>query len=139
MNEIRKEPSPEQLKAMQEQEENERHEQWMQDHPEKITAPSERRECEPEVAEFEAIVASFEAEHSLEELHLITDLTPKEAPNHPLREPAKNALDPIVEKMNVLEKETNISPEKFQELKAQYKRLSQAVGTIKNNKVDHTR
>lgn len=74
---------------------------------------------------------------SLAELHLIIDLKPEDAPKYPLRESAKTALIPIVEKLNILKKETNITPEKHEELKAKYMKLSRAVGIINNNKVDH--
>ena len=42
------------------------------------------------------MIASFESTYPLSELLLIIDLTPNEAPKHPIREPAKNALIPIV-------------------------------------------
>ena len=66
-------------------------------------------------------------------------LTAKEAPNHPIREPARLALIPVVTMLNTLKKETDISPEKYEELKAKYKLLSRAVGMINNSKVDHSR
>ena len=97
------------------------------------------RECEPEIAELEEMFVSFESSHSLAELLLITDLTPQEAPNHLIREPARKALIPIVSKFNKLKKETNISPEKHEELREKYMILSRAVGIINNNRVDHKR
>ena len=77
--------------------------------------------------------------HSLAELHSIIDLTPTDAPNHPVREPARLALIPIVTMLDTLRKETNILPEKYQELRAKYKRFSNAVGFINKNKIDHDR
>jgi len=136
MNEIYKEPKAEERNV---QEDNDRYEQWMKDHPETVIAPENLRECGPEIEEFEKMLKAFESEHSLEELSLIIDLTPEEAPNHPVREPAKKALVPIVAKLNILKNETNITAEKHDELKAKYKRLSRAVGMINNNKVDHDR
>ncbi len=97
------------------------------------------RECGPEIAELEEMLTAFESAHSLAELLLVTDLTPQEAPNHPIREPARKALIPIVSKFNKLKKETNISPEKHEELRAKYMILSRAVGIINNNTVDHNR
>ena len=86
------------------------------------------------------MLVSFELIHSLPELHLIIDLKPEDTSKYPLRESAKAALIPIVAKLNILKKETNIAPEKHEELKAKYKRLSRAVGIINsNNKVDHNR
>src|SRR3989338_226815 len=63
----------------------------------------------------------------------------EDAPKYHLRESAKAALIPIVAKLNILKKETNIAPEKHEELKAKYKHLSRAVGMINSNKVDHSR
>lgn len=117
----------------------EQYEQWMKDHPETVITPENLRECGPEIAEFEEMLASFELIHSLAELHLIIDLKPEDAPKYPLRESAKAALIPIVAKLNMLKKETNIAPEKHDELKAKYMHLSRAVGMINNSKVDHNR
>ncbi len=98
---------------------------------------TERRDCEKEVAEFQVMLEDFEARHSLDELNAIIDLRPEDMANEPLRESAKKALIPIVTLMNALEEETNISPERFDELKARYKRLSKAVGIIHKNQVRH--
>ncbi|OGY91841.1 MAG: hypothetical protein A3B31_00980 [Candidatus Komeilibacteria bacterium RIFCSPLOWO2_01_FULL_53_11] len=137
MSEIYNEPNAEKQKLPEEQEEQ--YEQWMKDHPEIAIAPEDLRECGPEIAEFEEMLLSFESAYSLAELLLIIDLTPEEAPKHPIREPAKNALIPIIAKLNILKKETNILLEEHEGLKAKYIRLSRAVGIINNNKVDHTR
>ncbi len=136
MSEIPKPKSPEELLK----EEGEAQlAAWLKDHPETVITAEARRESGPEVAEFEALIAAFEAKHSLAELHAIIDLTPQEAPQHPVREPARADLVPIVAKLKVLEKETDIPSEKLGEMKAHYKRLSRAVGMINSNKVDHTR
>jgi len=132
-----KEPNPEEQSPSKEQEEY--YKQWMKDHPETVIAPEDLRECGPEIAEFEEMLISFELIHSLTELHLIIDLKPEDAPKYPLRESAKAALIPIVAKLNILKQETNIAPEKYEELKAKYKHLSRAVGMINSNKVDHNR
>ena len=136
MNEIYKGPNAEKQES---QEGDDQYEQWMKDHPETATAPENKRECGPEIAEFEAMIASFESTYPLSELLLIIDLTPNEAPKHPIREPAKNALIPIVALINKLEKETDITSKKHEELRAKYMRLSRAVGIINGNKVDHNR
>ena len=136
MNEIYKGPNAEEQES---QEGDDQYEQWIKDHPETVTAPENKRECGPEIAEFEAMIVSFESTYSLPELLLIIDLTPNEAPKHPIREPAKNALIPIVALMNKLEKETDITSEKHKELRAKYMHLSRAVGIINRNKVDHNR
>lgn len=120
-------------------EQTEQYEQWMKGYPEIIIAPEDLRECGPEIAEFEEMIATFESAHSLSDLHLIIDLKPEDAAKYPLRESAKAALIPIVAKLNRLKKETNIAPEKYEELRIKYMRLSRAVGIINNNKVDHNR
>ena len=132
-----REPKVEEQNLSEEQEEQ--YEQWMKDHPETIITQEDLRECGPEIAEFEEMLISFELIHSLAELRLIIDLKPEDAAKYPLRESAKAALIPIVAKLNILKKETNIVPEKHEELKAKYMHLSRAVGMINNNKVDHNR
>lgn len=132
-----KEPNAEERNLSEEREE--RYKQWMKDHPETVITPENLRECGPEIAEFEEMLASFELIHDIAELHLIIDLKPEDAPKYPLRESAKVALTPIVAKLNMLKKETNITPEKHAELKVKYMYLSRAVGRINNNKVDHNR
>ena len=108
-------------------------------HPDPVISPENLREAGLEITKFENMVALFESTHSLTELHSIIDLTAVEASKHAMREPARVALIPIVAMLNTLKKETNISPEKHEELKAKYKRLSRAVGMINKNKVDHNR
>ena len=102
-------------------------------------APTELRDCAPEIAELEGLLETFENNHSLAELQLITDLTPEEASNHPIRKPANNDLTPIANLLDNLKNKTNIPPEKYEELQIKYKRLSRAVGILNNNKVDHDR
>ncbi|MBA3284610.1 MAG: hypothetical protein H0U27_06070 [Nitrosopumilus sp.] len=120
-------------------EEIEMYEAYMDSHPE-IEIPQESlRDPEKEIAEFETFITNFEQSHNLEELNTITELTPEDAPNHPIREPARKDLNPIVALLNTLKKETAITEEKHEELKAKYKRLSQAVGIINRGIVDHTR
>ena len=137
MNEgIPQEPTPEELEL---QEQEDRYQHWMRTHPVAEIPIEERREAGPEIAEFEEMLAEFEATHSLSELHSITELNPENAPIHPIREPARLDLIPIVTKLNMLKTETNISPEKHDELKAKYRILSNAVRMINNGKVDHNR
>lgn len=98
----------------------------------------------PELAEkvreeFDSLISLFESKHSIEELHSITDLTPKEALNHPIREPARVDLIEIEARLSKLKPTYGEGSKEYQFIKEQYKRLSRAVGTINNNKVDHTR
>lgn len=126
-------------KKLQELEDAEREKAHFAMHPEQLMVPQNLREAGPEIREFENLVALFEAIHSFEKLHSIVNLTPVEAAIHPIREPARVALIPIVALLNTLKKETNISTERHEYLKAKYKRLSRAVGMINKNKVDHNR
>jgi hypothetical protein len=140
MNEIiNMNPNPEKNGRRQEQEDAEQLADYLARHPEPVISKEDLREAEPEIIEFESMIALFESVHSLTELNSIIDLTPQEAPKHAIREPARVALIPIVTLLNILKKETNISTQKYEELKAKYRRLSQAVGMINNNKVDHNR
>ncbi|MHB8831264.1 MAG: hypothetical protein ACYC44_04080 [Patescibacteria group bacterium] len=111
--------------------------QWLKDHPELVAVPEVLKESGPEIAQFEEIIAAFEAEHPLEQLHQIVDLTVEQAPHHPIREPARQALLLITPKLLALKRDADISEEKYEEMKALYKRLSRAVGAVRNNKVDH--
>lgn len=95
------------------------------------------RDCEKEVAILEEGLELFETSFPLGELLKITDLTPADAPNHSVREPARKALIPIVALLNTLKEETNISKDRHDALKERYGTLSKAVGFINNNKVKH--
>jgi len=111
---------------------------FLPQYSERDTPREDRRDCEQEVAELQNMLAAFEAEHPLGKLHAITDLTPNDAPNHPIREPARKTLIPILNRWNALKKETNISAERLAELYAAYRKLSKAVGIINNGKVRHS-
>jgi hypothetical protein len=58
-----------------------------------------RRECGPEVEELEAVFENFEQNHDLAALRAITNLTPEETLHHPVREPARQALMLIQNKL----------------------------------------
>ena len=122
--------TPEQLKIIQDKEDDAWLAQYMEENADKfkVIAPENRRESEPEIAEFEGMINAFEAEYSLEVLNAIT--TSEEAFDHPVREPAILALNPIDAKFNSLRDETNISPEKLEELEVRRKKLTNAVGAI---------
>ena len=137
---VKKDSSPEELKqlekAKQDREDAEQLAAHFAIHPEQLVPKKtlSESEADPKIAEFKAMIASFESAHPLAELNSIIDLTPAEAPKHPVREPARIALIPITAIFNTLGGNKD-----FENLKAQYKRLSRAVGMINNNKVDHTR
>jgi hypothetical protein len=91
------------------------------------------------VAELEQMFEDFEKAHDLEALSAITDITTlEEAQAHPTWMPAQIALHPIYAKFRVLKDETNITEEKHTELKAKWKRISQAVGMINDGKLDRS-
>ncbi|PIP28262.1 MAG: hypothetical protein COX29_02060 [Candidatus Moranbacteria bacterium CG23_combo_of_CG06-09_8_20_14_all_35_22] len=131
--------TPEQLKAMQDKEKAKEDAwlaQYIEENPDKFKeiAAEDRRECGPEIAEFETMLYVFEKEYSLEILNAIT--TSEEAFNHPIREPANLALKPIVAKFNSIKDETDISPEKLNELNMRRKKLVNAVGFINGGEFD---
>ena len=121
------------------EEEMEVYKAYMADHPQIETSSENLKECGPEVAELEAMIASFEESYNLQELHAIITLRPEDVPKHPIREPARIDLVPIVTMLKTLQNETNISKSKLGELKLRYQKLSQAVGIINKDIVNHTR
>jgi hypothetical protein len=136
MNPERKE-SPEVGEDGMTQEQRETAEYWDSLHSKKDIPAADLRDCEQDVAELQSLLTTFEAEHSLEELHAIDSLTAEEAPHHPIRRPAHQALIPITTKLNLLKKETNITTQRYDELYARYRELSKAVGFISAGKVRH--
>jgi len=90
-------------------------------------------------AQMERLMTEFEETHSLTDLHAITNLTPAEAKLQEPREKARIDLYAISSALDILREWTNINRAKYEELRAKYRRLSQAVGIINNNIVDHTR
>ncbi len=81
----------------------------------------------------------FEARHSLEELYAITDLEAKDAPSHPLRQPAKDDLILLFNKLVSLQAETQLTAEQYSELKARYDNIADAIGYINHGKLTHSR
>lgn len=90
--------------------------------------PEKRRESGPEVSELKALITAFEQKHSIEDLFEMTSDGSKIT--RPLRESAKDALVPILKKLQTLKKETDISPEKLVDLFLDYRRFSSAVGMV---------
>ena len=126
MNE--KTPNPQELKRLQDQQEAEQLADYLIRHPNLDPLPQGL--VEQARTEFDSLIASFESKYSLEELHLITDLTPQEAQNHPLREPARVALIPIVKLLNDLKATYGETSPEYKSIKEKYMRLSRAVGMI---------
>ena len=53
-----------------------------------------------------------------------------------MRRAAQKDIAPIIAKLNTLKKETNISPEKYEEINKKCERLMRALGSVQKNKVD---
>lgn len=130
--------NPEKQKEEFSQEQQEVIDEWMAKYATEEIPAEKRRESGPEVAELQDMFRDFEQTHDLAALHAITNLTPEEAPHHPIREPARQALGLIQNKLQLIKDETNITTEKYTELKEKRKHLFQAVGGIINNIVDHS-
>lgn len=118
-------------------EEREMAEYFLPRFKEEVILEKEKRDCRQEVVELQNLFNEFESKHPLDELYSIIDLTYKDAPNHPVREPARQYLIPILAKLNILKKETNVTTEEYDELNIRYKRISNAVGFINGDKVRH--
>ena len=112
---------------------------WLEKSAEPVIPKKELKDCEPDIVLLEGMLAAFEREHPLAELYAITDLSVADAPNHPVRQPALKALEPIAGWLAYLEKETNITPQRHTELLARYAELTKAVGMIidNENKIRH--
>ncbi len=130
-------PNPQEPKRSRDQEEADQLADYLIRHPNLEPLPPDI--VEQARTEFDSLVSKFESTHSLAELHLIVDLTPQEAPNHPLREPARVALIPIVKLLNELKATYGETSPEYQSIKEKYMRLSRAVGMINKDKVDHNR
>jgi len=112
-------------------------EYWLPFYKEEVTPERERRDGSQEIIELQNLFTEFTAKHSLDELYAIVNLTVEDAPSHPVREPARKDLAPIVARLNILKQETNIATERYDELQAQYENLSKAVGIVSGGKIRH--
>ena len=68
-----------------------------------------------------------------------TVLSPEDAKIFATRRTAMKDLALIAEKLEVIKKETDISPEKLEEIKKENKRLAIALGSLRKGKIDHDR
>lgn len=112
-------------------------EEMMRDLQVSIENTKTLREAGPDVSEIEEMFSSFETEYSLSVLDSINEITLDEAMNHPVRKPAKEALAPILKKMEVLNRETNIDRERQEILEMKYKELTKSVGIFREGKIIH--
>jgi hypothetical protein len=99
----------------------------------------EENDCEPLIHELEELFVDFEQSHDIEALHEINELSPHEATLHPIREPARKALEAIVQKLKELDTLTDIDDQRFTTLSDRYQQFSRAVGIINKHNVDHAR
>ena len=109
---------------------------WLSQIPE-TPPPREEIESGLEILEFETMISVHEREGLVRELMAITTLEETLASSS--RKLVKDALGPILKKLQDLENKKDISPDKLAELRKRYKNLSQAVGIVNSGKVDHTR
>jgi len=100
-------------------------------------ALKEKVECGPHIKEFEAMLIPLLKEELLTVLNSIE--TEEEVLNSEEWDFAKEALIPLVDKMNFLKKRTNITDEEYGELHKKYKIISHAVGMVNQGIVDHNR
>lgn len=113
--------------------------QWLKDHPELTPRVEGRRDCMPEIAELGAMMVAYEGTYPLVEMSVRVSFALEEAEEKRVWGAARDALAPIIAKLNTLQNETDISTERWEALRAQYKRLSRAVGIIRNGVIDHAR
>lgn len=90
-------------------------------------------EITPGAREYKRLLDEFEATYSLEKLYAIVDLSADPDRKHPLRDPAKKALSLI----SNFARDNHVGP--HAELKAQWKKISNAVGMVNKGMVDHNR
>ena len=102
----------------------------LEKYAEPVILKNELKDCEPDIITLEQMFVAFERDHPLAELYAITDLSLADALNHPIRQPAVEAIKPIGLWLAYLEKETNITPERHAALLAHYAELTKAVGII---------
>lgn len=112
---------------------------YLSRHPEAAPKPDNyiRRESGPEVEQYDDLIAQFEINHPLDELFAIVDLPMEVAREHPVREPARQALAPISKLLDTLREETDISPEKLTELEDKWRKISDAVGYFNRGVYSH--
>ncbi|MFH1610266.1 MAG: hypothetical protein ABIA91_00035 [Patescibacteria group bacterium] len=126
---------PEEITPEEQKYYDEMYEEWLKNNPPEEEI--EKIKSEPEILIFKEMIKTFESEHSIKELNLIVDLTVKDAPNHPVREPARKALAPIFKQFKMIKEETDISDEDCETLRQEYRRILRAVGMIINDKFYH--
>lgn len=120
--------TPEELERKEDAKWEDRCNDFVEKHPEPMPSPEELASPEDQVKGFEQLCASFEDQYPLEDLHKIIDLTPQEAPLHPLRGPAKLALNPIYARLTILKNLFGADTDQYRGLQVQWLRLSHAVG-----------
>jgi hypothetical protein len=85
--------------------------------------------CAERIVEFEAMLTGFEQTYDLEALRAITQFASLEERRSSIRQPAREALTPLMAMLNNLEKQEAVSRELFRALQIRYRVLDRAVGT----------
>jgi len=99
-------------------------------------APKEwRRSCEKEIATLQGLLEAFEATYPISELYAMTDS--KQA-DSPIRKSARDALGPIVTLLNDLKNKTDITPERYAEIRVRYRYATLAVGVQRADGIHHS-
>jgi hypothetical protein len=94
-------------------------------------------ECGPYIEELETMISPFMEEEILATLRAIQ--IEEDARNSKERKSANQLLGSVLKKMDFLQKKTNITTGKRDELYKKFKTLSNAVGIINRGLVDHNR
>jgi hypothetical protein len=132
--------SPEEQKRLQDIEDLKELEAYLETHPEPAAEELKSIEAELEIEKFNELIATFEANHSLDALHAFSDITPENVDSiNAIREPARLDLIPIYDQLKLIEERADVTNEILEGLKADRRRLSQAVGMINKKKVHHDR
>lgn len=133
-------PSPEKLaEYVFTEEQLEQAREYEESHSSSETAQLSPERCAEMVAELEGLYIAFEQKHDIEALYAITELDSEVAKDHPIREPARQDLPPIIAILKILEKQDAVSDEVFFQILDGQLRADRAVGTINNGRVDHWR
>jgi hypothetical protein len=98
---------------------------------------AEHREFSPEdINSFMSLVNKFKTNHSLETLLATTDADEE---TQKMRIAAREDFNKIDDLLKKLQNETKISQSQFEELNKEYKAISQAIGILRDGKIDHAR
>ncbi|MBI3888289.1 hypothetical protein HY311_00665 [Candidatus Nomurabacteria bacterium] len=95
-----------------------------------------REFSEEDTSSFMSLINAFKTKHSLEVLSATTDADEE---TQKIRMAAKEDLNKIFALLKKLQNETKINQPQFEELNKEYREISQAIGILSDEKIDHTR